>query len=111
DRADLVAAARVAAGAGAEHGDRRGGGQDDDEGGDALHGPGRTRLGSHCRSPPLSRHGAEPSSAACEAPPGQRATKPVCRPARRSFGGIDVSWPPVGVSRNWKALKIGWMRA
>ena len=26
-------------------------------------------------------------------------------------GGIGVSRPPAGLSVNWKALKIGWMRA
>ena len=26
-------------------------------------------------------------------------------------GGIGVSTPPAGLSVNWNALKIGWMRA
>ena len=47
----------------------------------------------------------------CVAAPGQRLTWPVCRPPRRWLGAFGVSVPPGGLSANWKALKIGWMRA
>ncbi len=93
--------------------ERREGG-DEQDGGDGdggPHGPGGTWFGSQSRSPLASRHGAEPSALACDAAPGQRRSWFVSSPSKRCDGGIGVSTPPAGLSSNWNALKIGWIRA
>src|SRR5947209_4367744 len=96
--------------------DRHGGGAHDggEDGGDAPHGPGSTRLGLQSGEPLESRHGFDPSVPGCVAAPGHRARLPVVRPWNGlAFGpcGLGVSTPPLGVSVKLKALMIGWMRA
>ena len=80
---------------------------------DAPHGPGRT-LGrvavEACRS--LSRHGVEPSGGGWVAAPGQRRERRSAgREALRRWRIGRERAGPVGLSVNWKALKIGWTRA
>ena len=112
DGAHFVAV--VAVGAQHDHDGQRG--EDDQEGSGsgerrAHHGPGGARSGSQSSVPLESRHGAEPSAAGCDAPPGQRRRLPVSRPSKRCAGGLGTRRPPAGSSMKRNALKIGWTRA
>jgi hypothetical protein len=60
---------------------------------------------------PSSVFGAEPSAVGWLAAPGQRAFWYFWRSSKRPFIVFGTSVPPAGVLVNWKALKIGWMRA
>ena len=77
-----------------------------------LMGRAGTRSGSQSSLPPASRHGFDAVGRGLRgARPGSagRAGLQAAEPLRRGLAA-PATWP-AGLSWNWKALKIGWMRA